>query len=380
MYRIQGEDEIQEANGLPRRWSWDVEPSVPEMSRAGEAVPQQHPSIDDVESDPGPINAGSAAGEGGSENVPEENNPGDDNREGADAGEAEAGEAEAGRANPGENAPSEAVSGEVDPVEEGSSENDLNEGEPGDDSASDIPPGKREQKLCVLCMCPMGRRRPMDNNIETRVYLPCGHSFGHVCLFGQIFAKEIFDICPLKHCLSTLRHSCGHLPIPTLEKPDILIRSKTADRLPVGCAYCSDGVGLMRQEIRESRIQQYRKALISVRASSILWKPCAILKRKAVQNQILFMNKQLRVGHSIATLNAWDECQRIAKQGEAHVLGLLAGNGLGQSASRWAQPNELVATDVDFNWTLQQMKQHASMRRARSWKTWDLFFWRTGNS
>jgi hypothetical protein len=250
MDQTQGQDEravrdqIQEANKKPARWSWDAEDTALEMSRSGVAVPKQHSPIDDIGGDLGPSESGSAAGKGSSENILEENRPGDDNQGGADAGEA----------NPGESAPGEDAPGEVDPVEEGRLDNDPNEGEPGNDPAPEPHPDNPERKLCTLCLAPMGRRRDEDGNIEMRMYLPCGHSYGHVCLFGQLFAKESFAICPVEQCALTLRHSCGHLAIPSLEKPERPIRSRILEVLPGLCKYCANGVGYKRREIRTRRI------------------------------------------------------------------------------------------------------------------------------
>jgi hypothetical protein len=104
-----------------------------------------------------------------------------------------------------------------------------------------------------------------------------------------------------------------------------------------------------------------------------------MLQRRSRYIKLLSIDKHLKVGHRIATLNAWDECQRIAKQGEAHVLGILAANGPGQPASPGVQPRELLNVPVDYYWTVGEMERHAYMRRVRGWKKWDRFFWTTGN-
>lgn len=321
------------------------------MSRSGEAVSKQHSSTDNVWGDPGPSEAGSAAGKGGPENVPEENRPGDDNQGGADAGE-------------------------VDPVEGGSLENDSIESEPGDGPGPD--PDNPQRQPCTLCLTPMGRRRPGDGNIETRMYLPCGHSYGHVCLFGQLFAQK-FAICPVEQCALTLRHSCGHLAIPTFEKPIELVAGRSLEFLPTLCAYCLYGVGFRRRGIRIRRVEKLRLAVESIENSHILWKPYARLNHRSVYNWIWYTTKQLKVGHRIATLNVWDECQRIVNQGEAHVLGLLAAHELGPFALPGVHPRELHNVPVDYYWTAGEVERHAYTRRVRTWKKWDPLFWRTGN-
>ncbi|KAG7416949.1 hypothetical protein Forpe1208_v004825 [Fusarium oxysporum f. sp. rapae] len=66
---------------------------------------------------------------------------------------------------------------------------------------------------------------------ETRVYLPCGHPFGHRCLHSYLKARLVSrtpesdaiivggeQYCPMGNCIP-IRYECDHLAIPTLQRP-----------------------------------------------------------------------------------------------------------------------------------------------------------------
>ncbi|KAG6984067.1 hypothetical protein FocnCong_v005298 [Fusarium oxysporum f. sp. conglutinans] len=66
---------------------------------------------------------------------------------------------------------------------------------------------------------------------ETRVYLPCGHPFGHRCLHSYLKHRLVSrtpesdaiivggeQYCPMGNCIP-IRYECDHLAIPTLQRP-----------------------------------------------------------------------------------------------------------------------------------------------------------------
>ncbi|KAF4480095.1 ring finger domain containing protein [Fusarium agapanthi] len=87
---------------------------------------------------------------------------------------------------------------------------------------------------CVMCNGQLhDSTRDSDSwkRCETRVYLPCGHQFGHRCLHSYLTERlrsrtpESDAIivggehyCPMGGCIP-IRHECDHLAIPTLKVP-----------------------------------------------------------------------------------------------------------------------------------------------------------------
>ncbi|KAF4452377.1 ring finger domain-containing [Fusarium albosuccineum] len=94
----------------------------------------------------------------------------------------------------------------------------------------EIPDG---QETCTICRNPR-RIAGIDGprwNREWKVYLPCGHVFGHSCLFEHIRSTQLIlksknedeqrelAQCPRDGCERVLLYKCGHLYIPTKAPP-----------------------------------------------------------------------------------------------------------------------------------------------------------------
>ncbi|TVY77191.1 hypothetical protein Focb16_v006906 [Fusarium oxysporum f. sp. cubense] len=73
---------------------------------------------------------------------------------------------------------------------------------------------------------------------ETRVYLPCGHPFGHRCLHSYLKHRLVSrtpesdaiivggeQYCPMGNCIP-IRYECDHLAIPTLQRPQPRLKQK----------------------------------------------------------------------------------------------------------------------------------------------------------
>ncbi|KAI1010874.1 hypothetical protein LB503_005420 [Fusarium chuoi] len=86
---------------------------------------------------------------------------------------------------------------------------------------------------------------------ETRVYLPCGHPFGHRCLHSYLTERlrsrtpESDAIivggehyCPMGGCIP-IRHECDHLAIPTFELPQPRYEDQESQIIPRECGFCS---------------------------------------------------------------------------------------------------------------------------------------------
>lgn len=135
-----------------------------------------------------------------------------------------------------------------DPSDHGSLVNDhQGEDPPGNDvSASHLAGGGpngvvHPSSCCSICTQILGRNRPGNDEIEFAAFLPCGHYFGHKCLFpmleGQNGEGPQITRCPVFGCV-TLRHACGHLAIPTDTRPEELFREPLAVVNPNQCQSC----------------------------------------------------------------------------------------------------------------------------------------------
>lgn len=78
---------------------------------------------------------------------------------------------------------------------------------------------------------------------ERRAYLPCGHFFGHCCLYSWMcfaFCNSHPPRCP-RGCIS-LRHRCGHPTLPVWQRPARL-HSDPEAAIPWDYDYCESGQG-----------------------------------------------------------------------------------------------------------------------------------------
>lgn len=111
--------------------------------------------------------------------------------------------------------------------------------------------GERQRTSCYMCNCDIGERRKGNKEAEKKVYLPCGHWFGHICLYGWLSHRSdaVGPVrCPRPGC-STIRHCCTHLATPSIHKPLIVYNSSGATKIPWDCQFCSTDLG---KELREA--------------------------------------------------------------------------------------------------------------------------------
>ncbi|CVK86865.1 uncharacterized protein FMAN_05888 [Fusarium mangiferae] len=127
---------------------------------------------------------------------------------------------------------------------------------------------------CVMCNRLLhDSTRDFDSwkRCETRVYLPCGHPFGHRCLHSYLTERlrsrtpESDAIivggehyCPMGDCIP-IRHECDHLAIPTFELPQPRYEDQESQIIPRDCCFCSSDPCAKR---RINRKEEYSQKMI----------------------------------------------------------------------------------------------------------------------
>lgn len=107
---------------------------------------------------------------------------------------------------------------------------------------------------------------------ETRVYLPCGHPFGHRCLHSYLRHRLVSrtpesdaiivggeQYCPMGNCIP-IRYECDHLAIPTLQRPQPRYEDQEGQIIPSECGFCSSDPCV---ESRISHKEEYSKKMIA---------------------------------------------------------------------------------------------------------------------
>lgn len=107
---------------------------------------------------------------------------------------------------------------------------------------------------------------------ETRVYLPCGHPFGHRCLHSYLKHRLVSrtpesdaiivggeQYCPMGNCIP-IRYECDHLAIPTLQRPQPRYEDQEGQIIPSECGFCSSDPCV---ESRISHKEEYSKKMIA---------------------------------------------------------------------------------------------------------------------
>ncbi|RFU81588.1 zinc finger, ring fyve phd-type [Trichoderma arundinaceum] len=94
---------------------------------------------------------------------------------------------------------------------------------------------------CYFCRLDFEVLRTVGQEVfrEHKAYLPCGHFFGHRCLFNWITNRgqpERRIRCPLD-CIS-LHHNCEHLTMPARMKPTRTYRKASTDIIPWAYGFC----------------------------------------------------------------------------------------------------------------------------------------------
>lgn len=151
---------------------------------------------------------------------------------------------------------------------------------------------------CLLCRRSLETDRPGYPEVEIKAYLPCGHSFGHICLFGLMHMRRRTALCPVKDCKISLRHSCGHLVIPSMTRPEAFFQDTAADVMPSPCPYCASPTGQRKRERLEKWTTKYHHAQTCGETSGILRKTWEETKQTVFLKQINHIERQLEFGHN----------------------------------------------------------------------------------
>ena len=87
-------------------------------------------------------------------------------------------------------------------------------------------------------MCGNALATKQSPNGEKLAYLPCGHAFGHDCLFTWISRPESLGKCPDFPCIP-MRHFCEHWTLPKETPPAEPFKDADAGVLPWNYEFCS---------------------------------------------------------------------------------------------------------------------------------------------
>lgn len=110
---------------------------------------------------------------------------------------------------------------------------------------------------CAICGYIAGKHRGEGNKIERVTFLPCGHAFGHDCLFHWLGGDGNVKQCP--SCAIPLRHICEHLTIPTKFAAKAFT-DKEAVVLPRNYEFCQTPKGLRLQRTLGFASNQLRRS------------------------------------------------------------------------------------------------------------------------
>ncbi|KAH7152087.1 hypothetical protein B0J13DRAFT_522401 [Dactylonectria estremocensis] len=104
---------------------------------------------------------------------------------------------------------------------------------PGFYSGADI-----DRTVYSICKVEFGQRRGKHFFQEQKAYLPCGHAFGHQCIFWWLSWNRIRrGVCPRGDCIS-VKHECGHMAVPTTQPNKHLFTDTMRTRIPWPCEFC----------------------------------------------------------------------------------------------------------------------------------------------
>ncbi|QUC22669.1 uncharacterized protein UV8b_06910 [Ustilaginoidea virens] len=91
-------------------------------------------------------------------------------------------------------------------------------------------------RYCFMCGNALATKQ--SPNGEKLAYLPCGHAFGHDCLFTWISRPESLGKCPDFPCIP-MRHFCEHWTLPKETPPAEPFKDADAGVLPWNYEFCS---------------------------------------------------------------------------------------------------------------------------------------------
>ncbi|KAH7165834.1 hypothetical protein EDB81DRAFT_265155 [Dactylonectria macrodidyma] len=111
-----------------------------------------------------------------------------------------------------------------------------------------------------ICNVEFGQRRGKYFFQEQKAYLPCGHAFGHQCLFWWLSFNQVSrGNCPRVGCITSM-HECGHMAVPTTQPNKHLFNDTTRARIPWPCEFCESPRGVELRRLIEQSSQETRRA------------------------------------------------------------------------------------------------------------------------
>ncbi|KPM41268.1 hypothetical protein AK830_g5292 [Neonectria ditissima] len=134
----------------------------------------------------------------------------------------------------------------------------------------------RFDNLCILCNNQIGDRRSYRFSSERKAYLPCGHFFGHQCIFSWLnYHQGQRKRCPRNDCIS-LRHECEHHAVPTTQPNERPFTDVNKDRIPWRCEFCETNRGFHAIESSKKSVEKHKHASKGLKArkdnpSRVVW-------------------------------------------------------------------------------------------------------------
>ncbi|KAH6987811.1 hypothetical protein BKA56DRAFT_280493 [Ilyonectria sp. MPI-CAGE-AT-0026] len=113
---------------------------------------------------------------------------------------------------------------------------------------------------CSICGVIFGSRRGFHFFPEQKAHLPCGHIFGHQCIFWWLtWNRGRMGKCPRGGCI-TLRHECGHVAVPTTRPHERLFTDAARETIPWPCEFCESPRGAKLFQSIERSTEETRRA------------------------------------------------------------------------------------------------------------------------
>lgn len=172
---------------------------------------------------------------------------------------------------------------------------------------------ERRPALCFMCGKFFGKEKGQTR--EKMAHLPCGHIFGHECLFRYMLKTSGAGGCPNLHCIP-MRHVCEHLTMPKAAPPAETFHDSSVAVLPWNYEFCSSPKGLKylrtiaesggKVRRLESQRKNRRRSVMTFTVHSRLIYYTALLEQT---------EKRLDEAQRIWWTNRWDEFEKKKRQG-----------------------------------------------------------------
>lgn len=130
---------------------------------------------------------------------------------------------------------------------------------------------------CDFCGQFVGHVRHTSKGVlaaEKKVYLPCGHWYGHECLYTWLSGMKGRMgrlTCPETDCI-LLRYECEHTAEPSLDPPRVTYNGGSSRPIPWDCEFCASESGKKLREIAKNARAKVDKvsATNDIRSKSVL--------------------------------------------------------------------------------------------------------------